>query len=192
MHSPSRVLRSVLIASVVALMASSLVVVTGGGTARASGTPGVNDYPYQGATDCSGTYGIYAWCIGGSYLSPLGFAYRNCTDFVAWRAGITWGSFIRGGDGHARGWKAAALTDGYTVSTTPVPGSIAWWGGTNSNPYGHVAYVTSVNSNGTANIEQYNYAGTGVYSQSSGITADAYLYVNVSGGGAGHPLEHIR
>jgi predicted RNA-binding protein with TRAM domain len=38
----------------------------------------------------------------------------------------------------------------------------------------------STNSDGTANVEQYNEKGTGLYSQSSGVTADAYLYVGVS------------
>ena len=44
-------------------------------------------------------------------------------------------------------------------------------GGAGSN--GHVAIVTAVNSNGTVNIEEYNYATKGGYGTRSGITAPA-------------------
>ena len=140
-----------------------------------SGTLGHNDYPYQNAINCQSTYGPDSWCIDGNDISPLGFAYRNCTDFAAWRVGITWASFIRHGDGNAVGWKQAAINDGYTVSSTPVVGAVAWWPG----GLGHVAVVLSLNGDGSVNVEQYNQQNTGVYSQQSSVRADAYLYINV-------------
>ena len=108
-------------------------------------------YPYQSAASC----GSGIWCINGKYLSPIGFAYRNCTDFVAFKLGITWGSMnFPGGDGNAEGWINSPR---FTHSTTATPGSVAYWPGTSSNGgFGHVAYVVSVNSNGSANVEQYN------------------------------------
>ena len=38
-------------------------------------------YPYANATAC----GPDSWCIGGSDISPYGYGYRNCTDYVAWK-----------------------------------------------------------------------------------------------------------
>ena len=168
------------------LVVSGMVALFGGGVARAAGTPGVNDYPYQSAVNCSSTYGAYSWCIGGNDLSPMGFGYRNCTDFVAWRDGLTYASFIKSGDGNAVGWKAAAAarrlhrefdpdTRSYRLVGQPRSGAAT---GTSPN-------VMSVNGNGTAYVQQYNQAGTGVYSQSTGVSADDYLYVNVTSGGGG-------
>ncbi|HEU0206167.1 MAG TPA: CHAP domain-containing protein [Pseudolysinimonas sp.] len=97
----------------------------------------------------------------GGGLSPLGYYYRECVDFVAWRlnrdAGTTSAPFTwtwskltpNGGDG--RQWKSAWLAHGWPTGTTPVPGSVAWFG---SN---HVAYVNGILDNGQVLIEEYNY-----------------------------------
>jgi len=76
---------------------------------------------------------------------------------------------------HARYWKAKAISLGYTVSSTPVPGAIAWWGAAswNSN-YGHVAHVDSV-TNGKANISEYNYSPHYGFGTRKGVVADAYI-----------------
>jgi surface antigen len=97
----------------------------------------------------------------GGGLSPLGYYYRECVDFVAWRlnrdAGTTQAPFKwtwskltpNGGDGSQ--WKAAWLAHGWPTGTTPKPGSVAWFG-TN-----HVGYVNGILDNGQVLIEEYNW-----------------------------------
>ncbi len=123
----------------------------------------------------------------GGGLSPLGYYYRECVDFVAWRlnrdAGITtapwkytWSRLTPLG-GDAKDWEKNWISHGWTVSQTPVPGSVAWWHTSNSG-LGHVAYVQAVNSNGTVTLEEYNWASNHLYSTRTipaGVT-DAFLY----------------
>jgi surface antigen len=109
----------------------------------------------------------------GGGLSPLGYYYRECTDFVAWRlnrdAGITtapwkytWTKLTPLG-GDAIDWKKNWTSHGWGVSNTPTPGSVAWWG-TKGGSKGHVAYVQSVDpSAGTVTIEEYNWGGKHTY-----------------------------
>ena len=42
------------------------------------------------------------------------------------------------------------------VNSTPAPNSIAIWPASYPGSYGHVAWVESVNSNGSINITEYN------------------------------------
>ena len=116
----------------------------------------------------------------GGGLSPLGYYYRECVDFVAWRlnrdAGTTsapfrwtWSKLTpNGGDGHQ--WKAAWLGHGWATGSTPVPGSVAWFGNN------HVGYVNGILDNGQVLIEEYNYVphayGTRVINASDAY----YLY----------------
>lgn len=94
----------------------------------------------------------------GGGLSPLRYYYRECVDFVAWRlnrdAGVTsapwkwhWGNLA---SGSAYAWADAWAAKGWPTSSEPVVGSVAWF------PYNHVAYVQSVNGDGTVTIEEYN------------------------------------
>lgn len=116
-----------------------------------------DDYPWPtAATDDQG---------GG--LSPLGYYYRECVDFVAWRlnrdAGAsgspwkwTWGNLTPGGgngDAWARNWAAK----GRPTGTTPVVGAVATFN------YNHVAYVQSVPGDGTVVLEEYNWMGSHAY-----------------------------
>jgi surface antigen len=123
-------------------------------------------------------------------LSSLGFNYRNCTDFVAWRLnrqmGITsepwafkWGSMRwPAGGGHAINWKSGVeMTYGASaVNATPTAGSVAWWGASRGGGLGHVAIVTRTNSDGSVDVEEYN-----VVPNTFGVTratrAEAYLHV---------------
>ncbi|MGY0234205.1 CHAP domain-containing protein [Longispora urticae] len=111
--------------------------------------------------------------------SPRGFAYRNCTDFVAQRVGLTWSSFrFPSGAGHARDWAAYASNAGLTVSTAAQQGDVAWWGG---GDYGHVAVVSSVNGDGSVNVEEYNVAAPGGYGTRPNLRAEKYLRLGSSG-----------
>lgn len=94
----------------------------------------------------------------GGGLSPLRYYYRECVDFVAWRlnrdAGVTsapwkwdWGNLA---SGSAWVWADEWQAKGWPTSSEPVVGAVAWF------PYNHVAYVQSVNGDGTVTIEEYN------------------------------------
>jgi peptidoglycan DL-endopeptidase CwlO len=60
------------------------------------------------------------------------------------------------GRGSAGGWASAWNSHGWQTSNVPIPGAIAW---TSS----HVAYVKSVNGDGTVNLEEYNWGGSASY-----------------------------
>jgi surface antigen len=117
----------------------------------------------------------------GGGISPLNYFYRECVDFVAWRlnrdAGSTsapyiwtWSTLTPSG-GNAYQWKRAWLNKGWPTSTTPIAGSVAWYS------YGHVAYVKSVNGDGTITVEDYNQSGMHVYEQRVVAANDAQLYL---------------
>ncbi|MDO7883430.1 CHAP domain-containing protein [Salinibacterium soli] len=104
----------------------------------------------------------------GGGLSPLNYYYRECVDFVAWRINRDQGYYAApfkwvwsnltpyGGNGGQWQYNWEAL--GRTVSNVPIPGAVAYTGGN------HVAYVKSVNADGTVTLEEYNYV-PGMYSQ---------------------------
>lgn len=116
-----------------------------------------DDYPWPYArTDENG---------GG--LSPLGYYFRECVDFVAWRlnrdAGSTgspfawtWGNLTPGG-GNASSWKSQWERHGWATSDEPVVGAVAWF------TYNHVAYVQSIPGDGTVVLEEYNWMHSHAY-----------------------------
>ena len=115
-----------------------------------------DDYPWPSARIVS----------DGGELSPLGYYYRECVDFVAWRlnrdAGSTsapwaktWSNLTpTGGDGSA--WAAAWAAKGRPTSKTPVVGSVATFS------YNHVAYVQSISGDNVV-LEEYNWMGSHAY-----------------------------
>ena len=120
-----------------------------------------NDYPF--VSELSRNQG------GG--LSPLGYYYRECVDFVAWRlsrdAGSsasgpyrwTWSNLTPSG-GNASQWKSAWLNHGWPTGTTPQVGAVAWFPGQN-----HVAYVSGILASGQIVIDEYNMGGQHEYDQ---------------------------
>ena len=144
-------------------------------------------YPYDAAANCANQFGTYSWCIdenrNGSYTSEeqysaRGFSYRNCTDYVAQKItslGKTFDNTLGGRRfGNAINWDDNARALGWTVSATPKPRAIAVL---NSGTYGHVAFVESVNADGSVNVSEYNRAGTGVYGTRNSVRFDSYIYV---------------
>lgn len=110
----------------------------------------------------------YPWRDAGYSLSPLGYYYRQCVDFVAWRLnrdqGVTsapwkwvWSNLTPWG-GDASQWKLAWQKHGWTVSSTPIVGSVAWFVGD------HVAYVHSI-SGSNVTIEEYNGEASRAYAE---------------------------
>ena len=130
-----------------------------------------DDYPWP--------YELATFQGGG--LSPLNYFYRECVDFVAWRlnrdAGYyeepykwVWSTLTPTG-GNAYQWKYAWQSHGWTISSTPIVGSVAWF---SSN---HVSYVKAVLDGGYVLVEEYNF-NPGVYGQRTiAVTdVDAFLY----------------
>lgn len=87
--------------------------------------------------------------------NELSYAFGNCTYFVA--KTLPW---IPGGLGDAYQWIANAKAKGLQVSNTPVVGSVVVYGqGNGYSQFGHVAVVQSLNSDGTFNVSEMNFAG---------------------------------
>lgn len=117
----------------------------------------------------------------GGGLSPLNYFYRECVDFVAWRLNRDAGYFkapfiydwstLTPNGGNAYQWKRAWINHGWETSTTPVAGAVAWYS------YGHIAYVKSVNADGTITVEDYNQSGMHVYDIRDVPVNDAQLYL---------------
>lgn len=107
----------------------------------------------------------YDWAVGGQVnnWSNGGYAYRNCTDWVAWRVKVS-GRNVPSGLGHASSWDDRAPYYGFKVSSTPKKGAAAV---SNGGTYGHVMYVEEVNPDGTIFISDYNRAGPGEYGTST-------------------------
>ncbi|ROP56744.1 CHAP domain-containing protein [Rathayibacter sp. PhB185] len=117
----------------------------------------------------------------GGGLSPLGYYYRECVDFVAWRlnrdAGATaapwkytWGNITPMG-GSAWEWPDNWAAKGWATSSVPIVGCVAWW------TYNHVSYVQQVNDDGTVLLEEYNYGGRHSYVTRTFPTAQVPLFL---------------
>ncbi|WP_285733383.1 CHAP domain-containing protein [Kitasatospora phosalacinea] len=108
-----------------------------------------------------------------------GFYVDQCTAFAAFRIatrlgvpnfGNSWGGVHWG---NANTWDDAARSAGLAVNTTPTVGAIA----VNDvhAPYGHVAYVNAVYSDGSFDVEEYNWNHPTAYGTRS------HLHVSSSG-----------
>ena len=91
-------------------------------------------------------------------------------DKVGGKIGSTWGN--------ANNWANAAASAGYTVNNSPSQGAILQ---TSQGAFGHVAYVESVNSNGSITVSEMNYGhGVGVVTSRtiSASQAASYNYIH--------------
>ncbi|MGA8030355.1 MAG: CHAP domain-containing protein [Bryobacteraceae bacterium] len=125
-----------------------------------------NDYPFPDAPYCPAS----AIRCPANTEDPYGFYFRECTSFVAWRMNRDLGatdqnhpSFtnkMNGGQwGDAGNWSNNAGSLGYPVDNTPEVGAVAHWGPGECGgcKIGHVAYVESINPDGTVNVSEYNF-----------------------------------
>ena len=79
--------------------------------------------------------------------------YQIACTWYAWEQANSRGYTLPGSSwGNAGSWYSNAQGAGYSVGSTARANSIACWSFSNSPSYGHVAYVTGVNSNGSINI----------------------------------------
>ncbi|PCF43734.1 CHAP domain-containing protein [Staphylococcus delphini] len=92
-------------------------------------------------------------------------------DKVGGEIGSTWGN--------ANNWASSASAAGFTVDNNPEEGSILQ---SNAGPMGHVAYVESVNEDGSITVSEMNYDG-GPFNIStrtiSASEAGSYNYIHV-------------
>lgn len=118
---------------------------TSGNGNRWAGTS--NTYPYAG--NCPQDNVQY---------SAYGGAVCQCTSYASWKAKEKWGITNNWG-GNAYSYENGAgryvpNSGIYSyVDSSPAPYTIAIW---KSGPYGHVAWVESVNADGSINISEYN------------------------------------
>ncbi len=105
-------------------------------------------YPYHDSPSCA---------TGNCVADEWGFYKRECVSFVAWKLNAINGIAFKnkapsGIYGNASNWTNRARAEGFSVNTSPAKGAVAWWN------FGHVAWVTSVSSDGSiVHIEEYNY-----------------------------------
>jgi surface antigen len=144
---------------------AAIGVVGTAGTAHAE----TGGYPYASYNGPGTNPSLSTWAdASGNIYSPFGYAYRNCTDFDAWKLSTANGFSLPSGIGNGANWGVWAQQHGYVVNNTPAAGAVAWWGGYtldqgfNVGAYGHVAWVASVNADGSVNIQEYNKYVNGV------------------------------
>jgi surface antigen len=97
-----------------------------------------------------------------SEISPYGYAYRNCTDYVAWElASLGVPSNVYKGHGNGAGWAKVA---GLVTNTNPAVGAVAVQ---TSGTFGHVAFISAVVGS-TITVSEYNHGENGTYDSRSG------------------------
>lgn len=116
------------------------------------------------------TNGSGYWCRGYSWgtirgndgpssiYSPRGYAYRNCTDYVAWKLqslGVA-DSWTRGLGNGGQWYERASSKASLGRGTVPQVGAAAVKPPSSNDAYGHVAYVEAVHANGTITVSEYN------------------------------------
>ncbi len=133
-------------------------------TGTSSAGAGSGGYPYARAVNCAKKYGPQSWCIKGKDISPLGYKYRNDTDYVAWMFKRVFGISLPRKLGSGGDWEARLKAAGYALSDQPRVGDIAILPASKTGS-GHVAYVFAV-SRGTGWLDEYNANGSGTFSDS--------------------------
>lgn len=104
----------------------------------------------------TGGTGGYPWSSPVSFTTesdPWGFYLRQCVSYVAWKRRAVGRAPYPYLWGNAYQWAA------YANSSSPSPGAIAVFpiGVGGAGDVGHVAYVESVNGDGTMNISEFNW-----------------------------------
>jgi surface antigen len=93
-----------------------------------------------------------SWSVGPVSGAANGFYYGYCTWWVAHRRYIPW-------RGNAYQWSWNARAFGFAEGPTPRAGAVMVLGISGTSPQGHVAYVESVNANGSFLVSEMNWWG---------------------------------
>lgn len=122
-------------------------------------TPGVSaPAPAAAAPRASASYG------GGNT-----YDYGYCTWYVKNRRGASIPNML----GNANTWYSRAAAQGMAVGSVPQAGAVAT---TTAGAYGHVAYVESVNADGSINISEMNAPQWGAVTYRT-AKASEFLYI---------------
>lgn len=128
------------------------------------------NYPYMNAESVPS--GDSEYTINGNDVNPTStYSYRNCTDYAWERVRQEFGEAKAQsieGWGDAQSWDDAAGHDAaFNVDVVPEAGDLAIWDPYEKNPHGHVAFVESVNPDGSVNIAEFNKTKYGFYGEFS-------------------------
>jgi surface antigen len=93
-----------------------------------------------------------SWVVGTVSGAANGFSYGYCTWWVAHKRPIPW-------RGNAYQWWWNARAFGFAEGPTPRAGAVMAMGISGTSPQGHVAYVESVNPNGSFLVSEMNWWG---------------------------------
>ena len=126
---------------------------------------GGNDYPYLSRG-----------------VDPWGFYKLQCTSYAAWKWNVVYDKpWYRGsgpsGTGDAHNWPNLAIDQGYHVRYSPQVGDIVVWPKTKLTPYGHVAIVERVNSDGTIEVSEYNWKKPESYTYRGNILSSGLTFI---------------
>lgn len=121
----------------------------------------------------SGSSYPYANLGPDSQSDPWGFYVRECVSYVAWKRRAVGRSPYPSYWGNAADWAYAAPT-----TSSPSAGAIAIWapGVQTAGPVGHVAYVESVNGDGTINVSEYNWRPY-IYTYRTGVSPSGLRFI---------------
>lgn len=124
-------------------------------------------------TDTTSTVAATTTSSSSNNTYPVGQCTWGVKELASW-AGNNWGN--------AADWAASAAVAGFTVGTTPQVGAIAVW---NDGGYGHVAYVTDVQSANSIQVLESNYNGNmsignyrGYFDPTTAQGTVSYIYPN--------------
>ncbi len=107
---------------------------------------------------------------------------RNCTSYVAYRlaaTGVSQAHYEH--NGHGKDWFASAKAKGIATGAVAKVGAVAYWT-TGGGGFGHVAWVDSVNTDGSANTSNYN-GSTGEFYKQNSVRPEGYIYFSNVGSG---------
>jgi surface antigen len=167
----------------------------GAAAARRAVTAADLGYPYPNAPDCVETTGKH--CVKDQW----DFVQGQCHSWVAYRLNELNADELDGAtfDDHylmtgtnewnnPSNWDNAAASVGITMDSTPALGSVAWW----SEDGAHVAYVESVNRDGSILISEMNTDWHNGFDfatlRPGGRWPDAFIHIADRPAGTGIPL----
>lgn len=118
----------------------------------------------------------WANAVQDTVVDSWGMYNRECVSYVAWRVDQAYHNMPYWGNipADAKYWPSNARAAGFRTGSSPKVGSAAVM---TNGTYGHVAWVESVNSDGTITVSQYNWVH-GQYSEMtiSSSAFDTYIY----------------
>lgn len=160
-------------AQVAAQQRAALSAATNGGRNNAGSVGAFQFRNYSGNMGCSGGY---PYCgPQDSTVDQWGLYNRECVSFAAWAAYNRFGKNVMhfSGQGNAYQWPSTTTRMGATTDQTPEVGSVAILPPSGFSPIGHAMVVESILGGGWVHVSQYNFGGTGEYSemdiQASGV-----------------------